>query len=85
MRLLLVNIALLASASFAQAAQLPCSTNPGPNCYNDLRPSDKLAACERSKDDAKLKCDEESSAPDRQGCIDIVNTQYTACVNNATH
>lgn len=85
MRMLLVTTALLVSASVVQAAQLPCSTNPGPNCYNDLRPSEKLAACEHIKDDAKLKCYQKSSTPERQGCIDIVSIKYTACVNNVTH
>lgn len=83
MKVLLVTTALLVSAGVAQAEQLPCSTNPGPNCYNDLRPSDKLAACEHIKDDAKLKCYQKPSAPERQGCIDVMNIQYTACVNNA--
>jgi hypothetical protein len=84
MRLLLVSTVLLASAGFAQAAQLPCSTNPGPNCYNDLRPNDKLAACERNKDQSKLKCYQKSSAPERQACIKTADEQHKACVSNAT-
>ena len=52
---LLVTTALLVSAGVAQAVQLPCSTNPGPNCYNDLRPSDKLAACEHIRDVPSLR------------------------------
>jgi len=84
-RVLLVTTALLVSACVAQAEQLPCSTHPGPNCYNDLRPSNKLAACEHDKDEAKLKCYKKSSAPERQGCIDMANVKHTACVNNAIH
>jgi len=84
MKVLLVATALLVSASAAQAYRLPCSTNPGPNCYNDVRPTNKLAGCEHLKDEGKLRC-YKLTGPGRQGCIDIENMEYTACVNNAIH
>jgi hypothetical protein len=74
---------LIAGVVQAHGQQLPCSTNPGPNCYNDKRPNNALAGCEHAKDMAKLQCYQKSSAPERQGCIDIANIRYTACVNNA--
>lgn len=86
MRALLVSMLFLASASTAlKAEKLPCSKNPGPNCYNDLRPSEKLAACEHTKDEAKLKCYQKSSSSEQRGCIEVVNTQHASCVTNATH
>jgi endonuclease YncB( thermonuclease family) len=84
-RVLLVTAALLVSAGVAQAQRLPCSTNPGPNCYNDLRPDDKLKACEHTKDQDTLKClNQKSSTPtERQGCIDKVKAAQKTCVDKA--
>ena len=87
MRTLIVVTALLLIAgvqqAHAQTPRLPCSTNPGPNCYNDLAPRDKLANCERAKDAAKLGC-YKLTGPKGRDCIEDANRQFAACVDAAT-